>query len=80
MFEVHHTADVANGHVVIDRPDTYAACLSVLDGIVTALETVPGMHAQLEPTTPHAQVFVYSLTRNGWARVGRYTVTETKEA
>lgn len=78
MFEVRHTTDVANGSVVIDRPDSYAECLSVLDGIVTAMETVPGMHAQVEPTDP-AQVFVYSLTASGWARVGRYTVTETKD-
>lgn len=78
MFEIHHTTDVANGHVVIDRPETHAECLSVLDGIVTALETVPGMHAQIEPTEP-AQVFVYSLTTNGWARISRYTITETTD-
>lgn len=76
MFEIHHTSDVSSGSVVIDRPDTLAGCLRVLDGIVTALENVPGMHAQLEPTNPHARVFVYALTGNGWARVGRYTITE----
>jgi hypothetical protein len=80
VFEIRLTTVATPGHVVIDRPAALAECLSVLDGIVTALETVPGMHAQLEPTTPHPQVFVYSLTTNGWERVARYTITETKEA
>lgn len=75
-YEIHYTTDVANGRVIIDRPDTYADCLSVLDGIVKALETVPGMHAQIEPTTPYAQLFVYGMTSNGWARIGRYTIAE----